>query len=211
MKQFVAFISSAIVFAILGISSAFAFSGGSLWTVLTAANINPVGLQKAIKAYYWAQAQGKLKSKILTFIDFSKPSVQKRLWIIDMTTGRVLVNDLLSHGSGSGLLYARHFSARSGSHASLLGAMVTGSVYQGKHGMSVRVYGLEQGNYSAANRSIVFHSAPYATPEFAKTHGYLGRSWGCFAVNPDHARYIFNTIKNGSFVFAYAPTSVQRS
>lgn len=173
---------------------------------LTAAGVNPQALRIALKGYSWAQAKGEVQKHILTLVDFTKPSTAKRLWVINLDTGTVIYNGLVAHGSGSGQLYATHFSDRPGSRESSLGAMVTGSTYDGKHGVEVRIQGLEPGlNNTVANRAVIFHSAPYATSAFAEEHGYLGRSWGCFAIDPKAAHYVFNTIKGGSFVFAYAP------
>lgn len=173
---------------------------------LVSDGVNPQALQVALKGYSWAQSKGAVHKHILTLVDFTKPSTEKRLWVINLDSGTVVYNGLVAHGSGSGSLYATRFSDQSGSRESSLGAMVTGSTYDGKHGMEVRIHGLEQGvNNAVASRAVIFHSAYYATPAFAQAHGYLGRSWGCFAIDPKAANYVFNTIKGGSFVFAYAP------
>lgn len=173
---------------------------------LISAGVNPEALRVALKGYYWAESHGEVQKHIMTLVDFTKPSIEKRLWVIDMTNGQILYNGLVAHGKGSGDLYARNFSNRPGSEESSLGAMVTGQTYQGKHGTEVKIYGLERGvNNNVANRAVIFHSATYATPSFAHANGYLGRSWGCFAIDPHAAGYVFNKIKGGSFVFAYAP------
>ena len=172
---------------------------------LVAAGIHPKALKVAIKAYDWALTHGKIHKHILTLIDYTQPSVKKRMWTIDMNTGKILYTGLVSHGKNSGFLYATRFSNRAGSRASSIGAYTTDNLYSGHHGLSLRLSGLEAGvNNHAMGRAIVFHSAWYATPAFARQHNYLGRSWGCFAVNPKRSRYLFETIKGGSLVFAYA-------
>lgn len=172
---------------------------------LVAQGVDPKALRVALKAYQWAKAHGKVKKPILTLVNFEKPSSKQRLWVIDVNSGRILYHGLVTHGKKSGGLYANHFSNRVGSKESSLGAMVTGAPYYGKHGLSVRINGLEPGiNSHVAQRDIVFHKASYATKRFVSQRGALGRSWGCFAISPKQASYVFNTIKGGSFVFAYA-------
>ena len=171
---------------------------------LVAQGMHPQALRVALKAYDWAAAKGKVKKHIMTVIDFTQPSSKKRLWVINMNNAKILYHGLVAQGKGSGTLYAKHFSDVSGSKASVLGAMVTGKSYHGHHGLSVRIHGLEGINNKVFSRAIVFHSASYATPSFVKEIGRLGRSWGCFAINPAHSNYVFNKIKGGSFVFAYA-------
>ncbi|MFW5822897.1 MAG: murein L,D-transpeptidase catalytic domain-containing protein, partial [Tangfeifania sp.] len=45
---------------------------------------------------------GKVKKDILTVVDFSLPSTEKRLWVIDLSTNKVLFNDWVAHGKNSG-------------------------------------------------------------------------------------------------------------
>ena len=40
--------------------------------------------------------------------------------------------------------------------------------------------------------------------EHARQQGRLGRSWGCPALSQDMAPRVIDTIKGGTFVFAYA-------
>jgi hypothetical protein len=118
------------------------------------------------------------------FIDFSKPSFQKRLWVVEGDT--VLFHTYVTHGVNSGLCYAREFSNEQGTLKSCYGEfMTTFPPYRGKHGYSLRVKGLDPTNDNAYQRDIVFHAADYATPQFIRRHGYLGRSQGCFATSPE--------------------------
>ena len=50
------------------------------------------------------------KKEILVFVDFSKPSTQERLYVIDMKNRRLLYKSLVAHGRGSGDTYATSFS-----------------------------------------------------------------------------------------------------
>lgn len=168
--------------------------------------LNPKALQLGLEAYTKATHEGLDKQQILTIVDYTKPSTSRRLWVLDLKNHRVLFNDYVAHGQNSGGNYASAFSDRPGSLASSLGVFLTQSTYSGKHGYSLRVKGLEKGfNDRAESRDIVFHSADYATAQFAQSHGRLGRSWGCFAVSPKIAGPLIHTIKNGTLVFAYYP------
>lgn len=168
--------------------------------------LSPKVLKLALDAYECAAASGANKQDILTIVDYSKPSTEKRLWVIDIPRHKVLFNSLVAHGKGSGELEATFFSNQPQTHASSLGVFLTGGVYQGRNGYSLRLYGLEENfNNNAAARAIVVHGAPYVTTDRADSGRMIGRSWGCPAVPNALARPIINTIKGGSIVFAYYP------
>ena len=163
--------------------------------------INPKVLNLALKAQQKAKAMGIPRKQFLTVIDYSLPSTSRRLWVLDMSRGKVIHHVHVAHGSGTGDNHAKHFSDAHGSHKSSLGLFLTGSTYQGKHGTSLTLHGLEKGfNGNAASRAIVMHPAGYVKD----VGGRLGRSWGCPAISYANAS-IIQTIKEGSLVFAYYP------
>lgn len=169
-------------------------------------NINPRVLELAIKAQQKALNMGIAQKPTLTIIDYSLPSTQKRLWVVDVAKKKIIYHTHVAHGSGSGNNYAKAFSDRPGSYQTSLGLFKTGSTYQGKHGLSLKLHGLEKGiNGNAERRAIVVHGANYVSETIAKSMGRLGRSWGCPALNPKLSTPIIQTIKNGSLVFAYYP------
>lgn len=171
-----------------------------------APGLNPKVLQLGLEAYNKARQEGLDNQHILTIIDYTKPSTARRLWVLDLNNNSVLFNDYVAHGQNSGGNYATSFSDRPGSLESSLGVFLTESTYQGKHGYSLKLKGLEKGfNDRAEARDIVVHRADYATAQFAQQHGRLGRSWGCFAVSPAVADSLIHSIKNGTLVFAYYP------
>ena len=171
-----------------------------------APSIEPQVLAIALKAYEHALLLGQTASSILTLIDYSLPSTEKRLWVLDVNRGTLLFNELVAHGKRTGDNLARRFSNRPGSHQSSLGAFVTGETYTGKHGLSLRLKGLEAGiNDRAEERAIVVHAASYVSEGTARALGRLGRSQGCPAVRPEIAPDIIATIKDGTFLFAYHP------
>ena len=146
------------------------------------------------------------RPRLLTIIDYSLPSTEPRLWVIDRDRRRVLFHVLVAHGRGSGENYATQFSNRAGSLQSSLGLFLTEETYVGANGHSLRLRGLEPGiNDRARERAVVMHGAPYVDADFARQHGRLGRSWGCPALETQIARPLIDLIREGSLLFAYAP------
>ena len=166
-------------------------------------------LDLALRARERALESGDLKGRkasVLTVIDYSLPSTDRRLWVLDLDTGEVLFHELVAHGKNTGANWAKAFSNESGSLKSSLGVFRTDETYQGKHGYSLRLDGLEEGiNDSARDRAIVIHGAHYVTETFARNHGRLGRSWGCPALDPEVASAVIDAIQGGTLLVAYYP------
>lgn len=160
----------------------------------------------ALKGFEKLKAQGKVKHNKLSIADFSQPSTQKRLYIIDFDHQQLLFNTLVAHGKNTGTLMATNFSNTNSSNQSSLGFYVTAETYMGKHGLSMRMDGVENNlNSNARDRAIVLHGADYVSENTAKAMGYIGRSWGCPAVNPRENKPIIDAIKDGSVLFIYNP------
>jgi hypothetical protein len=210
-----------IVLGMLGLSFPFSLRGGvnheafgsRMWMQREiqllksqARNIDEKVLRLALTAYMNTRKHGYVGKQILTVIDYSKPSTQKRLWVFDLRSNRTLFNTWVAHGKNSGGVNSNSFSNSSGSHKSSLGVFVTDTTYNGKNGYSLRLRGVEHGvNDSAYSRAIVVHGAAYASATNAGSDHGLGRSWGCPAVSSSMAKPIINTIKDKSVVFAYYP------
>jgi len=160
----------------------------------------------AIQGFENLKMAGRIfKDDILTIVDFTKPSSEKRLFIIDMKNRKILFNTYVAHGQKSGAGMATTFSNTPESFQSSLGLYETTGTYIGKNGYSMRLDGLENGiNDKAEERAIVMHGAPYVSEGFIKARGYLGRSWGCPAVPENLNRPIIDRIKNGSCLFIYS-------
>ncbi|MBX3708437.1 MAG: murein L,D-transpeptidase catalytic domain family protein [Gammaproteobacteria bacterium] len=173
-----------------------------------AGNIDDKVLRLGLTAYLNARKYGYAGKQMLTVIDYSKPSTERRLWVFDLKSNRTLFNTWVSHGKNSGGVNSTSFSNHPGSLKSSIGVFLTDETYMGKNGYSLRLRGLEHGvNDSAYSRAIVIHGAAYANPANIKYHGRIGRSWGCPAVSSSLAKPIINTIKEKSVVFAYYPDS----
>ena len=147
----------------------------------------------------------KKKRNVLTIIDFSSSSSEKRFYVIDFDKNRVLYDTYVAHGKNSGNNYATEFSNSIDSNMSSLGFYLTGYTYEGSNGYSLKLYGLERDiNDNAEARSIVIHGADYASPEFLRSNGHLGRSLGCPALPLEEYAKIIDELKGGSVVFIYA-------
>lgn len=164
-------------------------------------DIPAAALQKLFKYLKDNPAQNK---NYATIIDMDKPSDQKRMYIIDLRTGQV-TKYLVAHGAGSGRGdTAEQFSDRNRSHQTSLGIYITGSEYDGKHGRSLKLEGMENSNDSAESRSVVLHGADYVSDEYARQNGRVGNSWGCPAVDHRYRDEIIDKIGNGSVMLIYA-------
>ena len=164
-------------------------------------------LQTALAGYKLLfEERSVIRSDVITIIDFSLPSDQKRLWVLDIIQKKVLFRCLVSHGRNSGEVMAENFSNSPGSNASSPGFYTTGETYMGKHGLSLTLDGLEKGiNDKARERFIVIHGADYVSSDFIRNYGRLGRSQGCPAIPAGLSKEIIETIKGGSCLFIYVP------
>src|SRR3990167_34702 len=169
-------------------------------------SLDPKVLQLALLAYEHARLQGLDKQQILTIINYQQPSIDKRLWVINLNDDKVLYNTYVAHGKNSGDNYADEFSNSPKSQESSIGVYVTGNTYYGNDGYSLHLIGLDSGfNSNAYSRSIVMHGAWYVSQYFIDQYGSLGRSWGCPAIDKTIEPQVVNTIKNGTVIFAYYP------
>ena len=173
--------------------------------------LDKVGLTKAALEFAYRghqvlEEKGVLSNPdILTVCDFTQSSLSKRMYIIDLKNYKLLLNTYVAHGRNSGLDYAERFSNKPESLESSLGFYVTKNTYQGKHGLSLKLSGLDQGfNDNAEARDVVVHGAPYIGEQRANS-SYMGRSFGCPAVPQKLAPTVINLIKNGTCLFIYHP------
>jgi hypothetical protein len=94
------------------------------------------------------------------------------------------------------------FSDLVGSAATSEGAYLTGDAYQGVHGPSRRLIGLDPTNAHAEERAIVIHSAWYANPDMIVRQGKLGRSDGCFAFGESDIALVLARLGRGRLLYA---------
>lgn len=137
-------------------------------------------------------------------VDFSLPSHMPRFFLIDMVGGTVKPF-LVTHGRGSDFEndgWLKSFSNVHGSAATSRGSYVTRPWYEGKHGLSMRLIGLDADNNNAEDRAIVIHSAWYADPRMIAEYGKLGRSEGCFVFSEDKLVEVLGRLGPGRLLFA---------
>jgi hypothetical protein len=180
---------------------------------LSISGLSQQAFDHAKKGFNKLAQQGRLlNDSIISIVDFSLPSNQKRLFVLDMKNYKVLYNTYVAHGQNTGREWASSFSNQNESHKSSPGFYLTMGTYEGKNGYSLKLDGLEYGiNDKAYERGIVMHGAAYVSQELANARGWIGRSHGCPAVPAELNRPIINSIKNGSCLFIYHPSYVDRS
>lgn len=159
----------------------------------------------AFKGYFNVKDRNKIeKDNLLSVIDYSKSSVDRRFWVIDLKKRQLLFNEWVSHGKNTGNTYASRFSNKVSSLQSSLGFFLTGHTYDGKHKYSLKLHGLEDRyNSNAFKRGIVIHGADYVSQDFINRNNRLGRSYGCPAIRQEIKYDLISTIQNGSLLFSY--------
>lgn len=176
-----------------------------LFNKLSSIGLSKTAFSLAYSGYEQLLKKGTIsKSNIITIIDFTKSSSQKRLFILNVETGKLLLSSLVAHGKNSGLEFATSFSNENESNKSSLGFYTTANAYIGEHGYSLKLNGCEKGiNDAAYQRAIVLHGANYVSNDIVTAQGFLGRSFGCPAVPENLSKKIIDIIKNGSCLFVY--------
>ncbi|HEY3388855.1 MAG TPA: murein L,D-transpeptidase catalytic domain family protein [Prolixibacteraceae bacterium] len=189
-------------------------SGKTIYNdVYTALKLAETGLQRnifdlAIKGLKKLDSNGKLLNPtIVTIADYSQSCNKKRLYVIDLKNIKLLFNTYVAHGRNTGSEFAKYFSNAEGSLKSSLGFYVTEHPIVGPHtGFSLLIKGVEKGiNDNAIKRAIIIHGADYASENYIRKNGRLGRSWGCPALPTNLNKPIIESIKGGTCLFIYNP------
>jgi hypothetical protein len=148
--------------------------------------------------------KGGPSKSILTVIDFTKSSKEKRMWIIDLQSKKLLFNTLVAHGRNTGEDRAESFSNTPNSYMSSVGFYLTDATYYGKHGLSLKLAGMDDKyNSNAMERAIVVHGADYVSESFVKQYGRLGRSLGCPSVPKEISKEVIDTIKDNTVMYIH--------
>jgi hypothetical protein len=167
--------------------------------------MSPEAWTHALAAHNRASLLGQTRTSRLVVIDYSLPATERRLWVVDIASGAVLMHEYVAHGVGSGGTMAHAFSNRDGSNQSSLGAFVTTNAYLGIRGLSLRLKGLEPGiNDRALARGIVIHGTTGVSEARAR-NGTMGRTNGCPAVSYAVSRQLIQMVQGGVLVFAWYP------
>jgi hypothetical protein len=142
---------------------------------------------------------------VVGIVDFTAPSSMPRFHLVDIAKGTTS-SFLVAHGKGSDPQnsgWVERLSNEPGSNASCAGAFLTGEMYMGKHGRSLRLVGLEPANNMAALRGIVIHGASYVADARTRAEGRIGRSHGCFAVSNSDIEDVLDRLGSGRLLFAW--------
>ena len=162
--------------------------------------------KKALTGFFNLKAEDKIKKNLLTIIDFSLSSNKERMWIVDMNKLKVVNYSLVAHGHNSGDEFPKYFSNKPSSNQSSLGFYLTDDIYYGKHGMSLYLDGVEPDvNDKARERAIVMHGASYVSRDFIRTHGRLGRSFGCPSIPMENHEEVISMLSGRSCIYIYYP------
>jgi hypothetical protein len=152
---------------------------------------------------YKSKADPSTQERYWAIVDFSQPSTSKRLYVFD-TVGKKVESYLVAHGRGSegANNIPAIFSNQNGSNSSSLGVYRTLGEYNGHHGRSLRLEGLEPSNSNVLARGVVMHTADYVSESFIRQTGRIGRSEGCFAVERSVGDTLINELKDGAYIIA---------
>ena len=189
-------------FLISGLPAAFLLAG--LFCFLLLSLENRKSYETAID--FFKQNQALIKNKnYVAVIDYTKPSFVKRLFIYDVKSGTA-ARYLVAHGKSSGFIFARDFSNEVNSNKSCKGFFITGEIFNGEHGPSLPLQGLQEGlNNNAFNREIIIHGADYVSwKSIIVNLGRLGRSLGCPAVAEDQRDEVIGKLQGSALVYIHA-------
>lgn len=177
---------------------------------LKAAGLDYKTFELATTGYYALKAENSLSSRgLLSVADFTQASTAKRFYVIDLDKRALVYQTWVAHGKNSGENLARTFSNTPRSHMSSLGFYVTDATYEGQHGLSLYLNGVDRGwNDKARERAIVMHGASYVSEDFIRAYGRLGRSQGCPSLPLEFSEAIIRTIAGRTCLFAYYPDTL---
>lgn len=162
---------------------------------------------------------GKIKNHpILAVVDFSRHARNRRLFIMDIHKGEVLINTYTSHAAKTDSDrdgYADTFSNQAGSNLSSLGFMSSDVTYSGNYGYSLRMRGHDPLlNSNVFSRAVVVHGFGGLGPHDA-SWGSMSTSEGCLMISTNESgRFwgmedksmldlVIKTLKPGSLIFTY--------
>lgn len=169
-------------------------------------NLSYPAFRYAMIGYFALEHEGKLSDKkIISIIDFTKASTEKRFYTVDLKNREVKFYEYVAHGRNTGDNNAEAFSNVVHSNSSSLGFYITAETYVGSKGYSLKLDGQDKGyNDNMRTRAVVMHEADYVSEAWIKKYGRLGRSQGCPALRKEISKKVIDTIKNHTLIFAYS-------
>jgi len=161
-------------------------------------DVSEKALADAFAFYEKNHYKKRLSSDYIAVADYTKVALHKRLYIVNLHTGRVSTY-LVAHGINSGKKYGRVVNAGNGkgSFKTPTGFFKVGvkeGVTTKKRYKYLSVDGLEWKNRNARKRQILLHTASYVAR--------AGRSYGCFAIEPKDKYQVFSKLKT-ALLYSY--------
>jgi hypothetical protein len=149
------------------------------------------------------------KKGTLIIVDFSQASQTKRLEVINLGTGRIILRGRIAHGKNSGGVYASELSNTIGSLQSSAGLFSIGDSFNGEHGASLRLRGLDPHlNGNAEKRGIIIHSGDYVSLRSVIANWReafrLGRSEGCFVLSTTDFQQLEEKLVRPAYLYSYS-------
>ncbi|MDT8285489.1 MAG: murein L,D-transpeptidase catalytic domain family protein [Elusimicrobiales bacterium] len=160
----------------------------------------PEDLKRKALDYFYANSGKFANKRYIGVVDFAAHSSLDRFWILDLVDGTSHALHV-AHGTGSDPDndgYATRFSNVPNSRTSSLGFYLTGALYTGKHGRSMRLHGLSSTNSKALSRAVVLHDSDYVREGSYKA----GRSFGCLAVANSEIANVLASLRGGALIYA---------
>lgn len=163
--------------------------------------INPDAFYTAWEGYH----KKGFRSGIIAIADFTLSSDQQRFYILDLNSGKVVLQTWVAHGKNSGEKYAVNFSNQEGSYMSSPGFYKVGEEFiSPKHGDALVLEGLDKGiNDRARQREIIIHGADYVSADFIRAQGRCGRSHGCPALPREEMTKAIQLLPPGSLLYIH--------
>ncbi len=160
----------------------------------------PEDLKRKALEYFRSNADRITNKKYIGIVDFAAHSSKVRFFLLDVESGSVHAMHV-AHGTGSdpdGDGFANRFSNVPNSRASSLGFYVTGALYNGSRGKSMRLHGLSSTNSNVLSRAVVIHESEYVREANVRQ----GRSYGCLAVAQSEIRKVLSSLNGGALIYA---------
>jgi hypothetical protein len=198
-----------IVLAIM--TSAYQAEAGTVTReLLVRYGINPSAATKALNGY--DRFSDKINNQnYMTIVDFSLPGYKKRLYVINMNTGKI-AEYFTTHGVNSGANWVVRTSNQIaagdkdiGSLRTATGNFLTLHTKQSQRtGYSLTLGGQDADNKNTYARSIYVHGAKGVNIPWMKAHGGIfRRSEGCLMLDSPLRDKVISRIKGGSFLYSY--------
>ena len=144
-----------------------------------------------------------LTQEKVIFIDYSKPITEKRLFVIDNNSKKILLSLHVGHAYRSGREVAENFSNTVNSRKSSLGIYKVGKRYKSNvFSYSYRVHGLENQNSNAFARGIVIHEQGGDGIVVGNHNNPFYQLWseGCFTLFPQDIKKLSPFLIKGTYL-----------